>query len=623
MGEGFSPDDLEWPDGNVRFESLGYAPGHHLAHCEDPVAAWQNWTRIQGDPRLLFSRPILAKKKTLRLIPSDALFSSQWGLLNTGQNGAEPGVDIRITQVWERFRGAGVAIAVVDDGVEYDHPDLAPNFRADLSHDYLDGDADVRPAAGGVHGTPVSGIVAARANNLIGLAGVAFESQLAGIRLIGAGEGDDQEAASMVHSNQTIAIYNNSWGGSDDGQTLGGLGPLLSKAFESGTSLGRGGRGSVIVWAAGNGGLTQDNVNYDTYANNIHVVAVGAVNDLGQRASYSEPGACLTVSAPGGDVGFRPQAIVTTDLLGDRGSNGAGAADDFSDRDYTRRYKGTSASAPMVSGVAALMLQANPALGWRDVKELLIRSARKIDPLNSDWIENGAGIHFNHNFGAGLLDADAAVTLALGWTNLPPMISVTNSLMFSEPLEIPDNSSSGVERLFDLSALHPRFRVEQATLTVDIAHRARGDLAIRLTSPRGTISRLAERRADMNPDYPNHTFSTVFCWGEDPRGVWKVRIADLRAGGTGAIRSLRLAVHGAELPEPLRQPRVLNPRVDAAGLFSFEVDAGTAGQFQLQASLDAEQWTTLQTTNAPATFTLSDPNSPLIPRRFYRVVRAP
>ncbi|MFM9159887.1 MAG: S8 family serine peptidase, partial [Dolichospermum sp.] len=130
--------------------------------------------------------------------------------------------------------------------------------------------------------------------------------------------------------------------------------------------------------AGGNGRGSLDNSNYDGYANSRYVIAVAAHrnNSNGVFSGYSEPGANLLVTAPsnGGTLG-----VVTTDLMGADGYNG------LTDQNYTNAFGGTSSATPLVSGVIALMLQANPNLTWRDVQHILVRSAEKNDPTNTDW----------------------------------------------------------------------------------------------------------------------------------------------------------------------------------------------------------------------------------------------
>ena len=136
-----------------------------------------------------------------------------------------------------------------------------------------------------------------------------------------------------------------------------------------GVSTGRGGKGVIYTLAGGNGLNCQEDVNYDGYANLIQVFAIGAIDYHGAQSSYSEPGACLVVSAPGGDDN---QWLTTTDLIGSDGDNKNGGGGELSDVNYTQMFGGTSAATPLVSGVIALVLQANTNLNYRDVKEILL-----------------------------------------------------------------------------------------------------------------------------------------------------------------------------------------------------------------------------------------------------------
>ena len=229
--------------------------------------------------------------------------------------------------------------------------------------------------------------------------------------------------------------------------------------------------------------------------NSIYTLPITALNDQGRQCDYSNPGASLIVGAPaGGDVyglsSSRLQGTSTTDRTGDDGYNLAGTSGDYSDKDYTSGFNGTSSATPVVSGVTALVLQANPSLNWRDVKEIYIRSATRNDSGDSDWARNGAGFWFNHKYGAGLINASEAVRLAKNWSNLGSMTSVSVPLS-SLPATIRDNNASGLVKYFDTRSLSG-LRVEHATITADISHQDRGELQIEITSPSGTSSRLAE-----------------------------------------------------------------------------------------------------------------------------------
>jgi subtilisin-like proprotein convertase family protein len=394
--------------------------------------------------------------------------------------------------------------------------------------------------------------------------------------------------------------------------------------LQNGVTTGRAGKGNIFVWAAGNGGLKLDNAGYDSYNGSIYTVSVGALNDLGQKADYSERGACLIVAAPSGaesGESGRPQGTTTTDVMGEHGYNlaakniGPVGPDELADRDYTQNFNGTSSAAPVVSGVVALMLQANPNLGWRDVQEVLIRSATQTDPTNNEWRTNKAGFKFNPNFGAGRVNAGAAVALATNWVNLPTMIS-TASEQATLNEAIPDNDNNGITRSFDLTASN--LRVEQALVTVDITHANRGDLVINLISPSGTISPLAELHNDTNANYTAMSFRSTFNWGEDSKGNWQVQISDRRANNAGTLTRAKLEIFGTTPSAP-----TLAAKSGARGQFTIGV-AGTpalAYTLQYNTNATATNWTTLFSTNAPGSvFDLID-SSASGARRFYRLVR--
>ena len=317
------------------------------------------------------------------------------------------------------------------------------------------------------------------------------------------------------------------------------------------------------MFSGGNGLPNGEDVNYDGFANSAYVIAVGAVNDLGQQASYSEPGACLVNVAPSSSDGRR--SLTTTDLAGSAGYGG---------NDYTSLFGGTSAAAPQVSGVVALLLQANADLSWRDVQEILLRSATRVSSADSDWATNSAGIAHNHKYGAGLVNAAAAVELATHWFNLDSMTAITLA-HDNLNLPVPDNSISGITQSFEVT--NAGFRVEHAILTVTLPHPQYGDLAITLISPEGTESRLAEWHSSTGASYDGWPLNSVRHWGELAQGIWKVRIADLAPGNKGTLQSLQLQLYGttpaARLEaEPLDDSIRLTLKVAATG-WHYSLDA--------------------------------------------------
>ncbi|MDY6939455.1 MAG: S8 family serine peptidase [Cyanobacteriota bacterium] len=476
-----------------------------------------------------FLYPMVERQHQTRLVPNDPLFADQWHLVNTGQTGGTPGADANIELAWDLALGTGVTIAIVDDGLQHEHPDLTDRYRADLSYDFNDDDADPTPT-NRYHGTAVAGVAAGSANNGIGIAGAAPGAELAGLRLVAAPNTDLDEANALTYQNQEIDIYNNSWGPTDNGRNLEGPGPLTLAALEEGTTNGRGGLGSIYVWSAGNGLQNDDNVNYDGYANSRYTIAVSGIDHNGKQGFYSEPGAPILVTAYGGDSSTR---LTTTDLVG---------ADGRDSSDYTDRFTGTSASAPLVSGVIALMLEVNPKLTWRDVQHVLVETAERNDPTDTDWTTNGAGHLVNHKYGFGAVDALAAVEAAATWETVAPEVSATSGEIIVDRT-IPDNNPTGTTSTISIGE---DIEIEWVEIVFDADHDYRGDLEIVLISPDGTESILAETRTDWYDDYSNWTFTSARHWGESSVGDWTLTVADRSAGDVGLWNSWQLNVHGTQ-----------------------------------------------------------------------------
>lgn len=480
-----------------------------LAGVENPsdvVAKLKAHDSVLGfDP--LVSRQLFKRSS----IPNDEFFSKQWYLLNSGQSFGTPGLDANVVNVWDNFRGAGVTIGIVDDGIDTTHPDLADNYDANSSFDFNFNDPDPTPFNRDSHGTSVAGIAAGRGFNGIGISGAAPQAKLAGLRLLADDVTGFQEASALGHKTQVIDISNNSWGPADVG-VLSPINSLAKAALRQGVTSGRGGLGTIYTWAGGNGKEDNDNSNYDGYANSRFVTAVGAVDNNGVQSFFSEPGANLLVSAYSSseDVG-----IFTTDL---EGTDGA------SPTDYDPNFGGTSASTPLVSGVVALMLDANPNLTWRDVQHILVQSSTRVDPFDSGWTKNAAGFSHNPKYGFGAINAEAAVNLATTWVNVGPEVAgSTNEIQVQRV--IPDNDTFGVISTIDVK--HD-INIETVEVVVNATIEERGDLQIELISPSGVSSILADARdEDDDPNIETFTFSTKRNWGENTQGKWQLIVRDL------------------------------------------------------------------------------------------------
>ena len=477
----------------------------------------------------------------------DPLYGCQWHLDNTHQFSGGAGFDINAEEAWETTLGEGVNVAIVDNGLHYEHPDLRDNVDESRNHSYSGSDVF---HAGNTHGTAVAGLVAARDND-IGMRGVAPRATIYAYDLVAFGVDADDEQDAMIRNLEETGVSSNSWGFPDNGYPYSAPDTWLG-SIERGLAEGYGGKGISYVWAAGNGGAETDDSNLDGRANHHGVIAACAIDYGDTRSYYSEPGANLWVCAPSSGGEAAPRIATTT--------NGG----------YRTDFGGTSAAAPIVSGVVALMRSVNPALTWRDVKLILAASARKNDPGNSGWEEGAlrygsttARYSFNHEYGFGMVDAAAAVDLADGWTNAPAMRTTTARYQ-GESFSIPDAPQVGSSRTITTTLTVDEYVefAEFVEIKIAIDHASFRDLEIDLVSPSGATSRLATEGRPYSfflafPALLNETFrmGSARHLGEDPAGEWQLRVTDLVTGRTGRIDwwSLTIYGHGSAPGTPDRQ----------------------------------------------------------------------
>ena len=493
----------------------------------------------------------------------DTFYGCQWHLNNTGQFPGGAIHDINVEEVWQAGNtGAGVSIAVVDTGLHFEHPDLNDNVDRTRNFDYLSMEyegAYIHLPFHDSHGTAVAGLIAAEHND-IGVRGVAPEATIYSHNYLDSYQTLAEEADAMTRDRVTTHISSNSWGPGDNG-TPEPSPSTWDMAIETGLREGDEGRGISYVFAGGNGSRpdTHDNSNLDGYANFYGVTAVCAIDHNDVRSSYSEPGANLWVCAP--SSGADPPDITTTDVGGAFAFFGDDAGSGYWPGLYTDTFGGTSAAAPIVSGVVALMRSANPALTWRDVKLILAASARENDLADSGW-ERGAlrygsdtGYYwFNHQYGFGAVDAGAAVALANRWTNVAPMRTGEVTSDDGEVAITTFGTPSTQTVTFSDSDVD---FIEFVEITVDLDHLSFRDLKIELESPSGATSVLVHSAQlrfslfgiDFGPLKHTHEgairFGSAKHLGENPDGEWTLRITDeLLTDWDGTLKNFRLKVYG-------------------------------------------------------------------------------
>ncbi len=465
----------------------------------------------------------------------DPQYKCQWHLKNTGQLGGTSGEDIDIEGVWASGRrGAGVRVVVVDDGMDYRHEDLAANVDTTRNHDYGSGDVFDRKEN---HGTAVSGIVAAR-DNEVGGRGVAPRATIFSHRLLGFTTAAN-EADAMTRSSDVAAVSNNSWGPTDD-PDLNPAFALWRQAIVTGVTTGYGGKGVFYAWAAGNGAGDGDYSNLDEYSNHYGVAAVCAVNDLGKRSWYSEMGSNLWICAPSSD--------------GQRDRPGIFTTNNYSR--HTARFGGTSAATPIVSGVAGLVRNSYPNLSWRDVKLILAGSARKVDAGDGGW-ETGAAKYgssggryeFNHQYGFGAVDAAAAMRLAAGWTGVPAQLDTTSSTV-SSSLTVPDAAvdADGTTVTSSVEVASQIDFVEYVVVDATFAAPAFRHLLFELVSPSGAVSRLSVpyfQATGFHALDGQFRFGSARHLGERASGEWTLRLTDqVNLGTESELTSWSLKFYG-------------------------------------------------------------------------------
>ena len=539
----------------------------------------------------------LTTTKTFNLIVgsfNDPLYQYQWHLNNTGQtnfssSSGTSSQDINVdTTIASGNTGAGIIVAIVDSGLEIAHEDLAANVVSGGSWDFVGGDTDPTPSSsGGDHGTSVAGLTAAVGFNSKGGRGVAPAASLKGFNFLsGQSTANNVSALGGASYSADVDIFNQSYGSTRYGDAL--INSTVAAQYLSGVTNLRSNKGAIYIKSSGNSyngvrygsyyfcdtlygfntGLTCQSSNADPINALPYNILVGALGATGVKSSYSTSGSAVWVSAPGGEYGSTHPAMMTTDLSGcskgyvqsttssSNGFNNSSGGNPHAENTgckYTATFNGTSSAAPVLSGAVALILKANPALTWRDVKHILATTSDQVDASKSNiistinggpfisvpaWTTNGAGHKFHQWYGFGRVNVGAAVSAAASYTAGSLGSFNTTSWQDSGSLStvIPDNNSAGITNTMAVSASEI---IEAVQIKISLTHPYTGDLGITLTSPAGTRSVLFTPYNFFfdTDDLSNFVLLTNAFYGEPTNGDWTVGVVDGKSSDTGTLTS--------------------------------------------------------------------------------------
>ena len=484
----------------------------------------------------------LAHPELLRRLCFKAAFAQQWHLKRTRIGTQDVNAHANVEAAWALSQGAGVTIAIIDDGVDIDHEEFRSGGKLVAPRDVTLSHDNPRPGRRDRHGTACAGVACADGN--FGASGVAPRARLMPIRFAST-LGSQQEADAFVWAAQNGAdIISCSWG-PEDGDWSDPADPLHQQvvalpdstrlAMDFAVSQGRGGKGCVLLFAAGNGNESVDNDGYASYAK---VMAIAACNDLGKRSAYSDMGRAVWCSFPSNET-IQPRltpGIWTTDNSGTPGYNPGQVSKGDAAGNYTNSFGGTSSACPGAAGVAALVLSRNPALRWDEVRDVMKRACERIDTAAGQYDANGRSPLYGH----GRLNARSAVELALPQPEGGEQIVTATS---TQSVAIRDFKTSKLALQVAVTA-----PLKAILVGVDIEHSYIGDLVVSIQPPAalGLLAIVLHDRAGGGTDNLVLSFDNIntpalaTLAGKSPMGTWTLVVHDHAKADQGRIRRLGL-----------------------------------------------------------------------------------
>ena len=513
-----------------------FAPNQYTLKVKDTKDTFAIANKYHESDLTEFAEPNFFSEVKKSAIP----YFEQWHLSNVGQEGGLAGEDIRAKDAWDLTKGSpNIIVAIIDDGVDIDHPDLKPNIWTNPDGSQLDvhgwnffGDTDnprpqkFRPPYNNsnfndIHGTPCAGVVAATGDGELGVVGIAYKCKILPVKIF-MGEDVVQKktlAGAIRYAGQRADVLSNSWSYPENND--------VNYAIKDVVRTGRNGKGCPVFVATGNG--HSDSIDFP--ASVPEAIAIGASTNEGTRPSYSNcgKGICFVAPSDGGTKG-----IFTTDVsIPGRGYNvgdvGSGDAEGL----YTNSFGGTSSATPLAAGVAALILSVNPNLTWDKVRKYMCDTADKIDLEYGKYI-NG----YSLEYGYGRINAYKALKAVKDDMDVPNQPTQIIEKEVSPKIAIPDNDLQGISSLIQIEEDGTIEFVEE--VSIDISHTYQGDLMVSLISPDETVIPLYEGRGggddNLKEAYNSGDMPALKqLEGKSARGKWLLRTVDRWAGDTGTL----------------------------------------------------------------------------------------
>ena len=483
------------------------------------------------------------------------IFPQQWHLRATTIGGVSVNAHVNVEESHRISLGNLATIAVIDDGVDIDHVEFSLPGKIVAPRDATLQSDDPRPKSNqDRHGNACAGVACAAGVN--GASGVAPNAKLIPIRLA-SGLGSVSEAdAFMYAADHGADVISCSWG-PEDGAWYDANDPLHNHveplpastrdALLYATTQGRGGKGCVVLFAAGNGRESVDN---DGYASSPLVIAVAACNDTSRRSVYSDFGKAVWCCFPSSDFGDadlqQPNPLTTgiwtTDRTGVAGYNPGNLAKGDLAGNYTNSFGGTSSACPGAAGVAALVISANPVLTGVEVRDILRRACIKIDMENGQYDAKGQSPFY----GFGRLDAGAAVKLAKA--------KVGRLSIFRKLVNAPIPDLGTIQEVLDVGEAAA---VDGVIVSIRLEHSYVGDLLITLIPPPGSglaivvlHNREGGRTKNLDRQYSVATTPGLAAYvGKSCKGVWTVQVEDKAAQDDGTLIQIELQLSVPPAPQ--------------------------------------------------------------------------